>query len=310
MSGIGVIFNPLAGKNRKRSWMAESLSKVLNHHGILVETETKDDLKNAILEFKQRNIDIIAISGGDGTIHMVLSAVINIYKDTPLPKFMALRSGTMNTFTNSVKFKGKSIDILKTTVEKYEKAEPFIEINQHLMKINDKYGFMTGAGVVSNFLDAYYASPNPGPVHAAKMVSGIIFSTIFRTQYAKDIFNQTKFKVTIDGKPLESKEFTYILGCTIKELGLGFTPTPHAYHKPGHFHFHASSMNPMSLVPKVPALWLGKIITHPDLHHNGIAKEVIVEPIGKLRWMLDGDLYTTEVPLHISVGPTITVVSP
>ena len=102
----------------------------------------------------------------------------------------------------------------------------------------------------------------------------------------------------------------FILGCTIRELGLGFTPTPRAYEKPGHFHFLASNMKPMSLVQNVPALWLGNDFSDPGLHYNGIAKEVIVEPEGKLRWMMDGDLYSTENSLHISVGPTITAISP
>ena len=310
MSGIGIIFNPLAGKNRKYYWMSQELTDVLNGNGILRETKSKDDLNQAILEFKDRDIDIIAISGGDGTIHLVLSAVINTYKDKPFPKFMSLRSGTMNTFANSVKFKGKTQNILKEAIGKYKKGKPFKEINQPLIKINDKYGFMTGAGVVSKFLDIYNSSPNPGLVHAAKMVFRIIFSTIFSTHYSKNIFSPTKFKITIDGKKIKRNEFMFILGCTIKEIGLGFTPTPHAYDKPEHFHFIASSMKPISFVPKIPALWLGRDFTHPELQHNGIAKEVVVEPEGKLRWMVDGDLYSTEKPLHFSVGPTITVISP
>jgi len=240
----------------------------------------------------------------------VLSAVINTYQDKPLPKFIFLRSGTMNTFTNSVKFKGKTQNILKESIDRYQKGKPFKEINQHLLKINDKHGFLTGAGVVSKFLETYYLSSNPGPLHASKMVFKIIFSTIFRTQYSKNIFSPTKFKIIVDGKKIKNNEFMFILGCTIKELGLGFIPTPRAYEKPGYFHFLASCMKPMSLVPKIPAIWLGNVFSHPELHYNGIAKEVIVEPEGKLLWMVDGDLYSTEKPLHISVGPTIIAMSP
>ncbi len=310
MGGIGIIFNPLAGKNRKYHLMSQELNNLLNENCILRETKSINDLNQAVLEFKERDIDIIAISGGDGTIHLVLSSVINSYQGKTLPKFISLCSGTMNTFTHSVKFKGKTQNILKETIDKYQKGKPFKEINQHLMKINDKYGFLTGAGVVSKFLDAYYSSSNPGPAYASKMVLRIIFSTIFRTRYSKNIFSPAKFKITIDGKKIKNNEFMFILGCTIRELGLGFTPTPRAYEKQGHFHFLASSMKPMSLLSKIPVLWLGNDFSHPDLNYNGIAKEVIVEPEGKLRWMVNGDLYSTEKPLHISVGPTIIVISP
>lgn len=310
MSGIGVIFNPVAGKNRKNKGKQIEIQKLLEGVGSLKVTRTMDDLNQAINDFKNQDIEIIAISGGDGTIHLVLSAVIQIYKDTPLPRFLALRSGTMNTFTNSVKFKGKTTGILKKAIDTYNMSLPFFKIEQHLVKVNDKYGFMTGGGIVSNFLDTYYSSKNPGPVQGAKMVSGIVLSTLFQTNYAKTIFSPTAMDITINGKRLPTSEYMYFLGCTIKELGLGFTPTPHAYDRPDHFHFHASSMKPLSLLPKLPSLYFGKDFTHPDMQHNGIAKEVIIEPKGKLRWMMDGDMYTTEVPLHMSAGPTITVVSP
>jgi len=310
MGGIGIIFNPLAGKNRKCRRMSQDLNDLVTEDCILKETKSINALHQAVLEFKEHDIDIIAISGGDGTSHLVLSAVVNSYQDKSLPKFICLRSGTMNTFSNSVKFKGNTQNILKESIDRYQKGKPFKEISQHLVKINDKYGFLTGAGVVSKFLETYYLSSNPGPLHASKMVFKIIFSTIFRTLYSKGMFSPTKINIAVDGKKIENNEYMFILGCTIKELGLGFTPTPRAYEKPGHFHFLASSMKPMSLVPKVPAIWLGNDFSHPELHYNDIAREVIVEPEGKLLWMVDGDLYSTEEPLHISVGPTIIAMSP
>ena len=310
MSGIGVIYNPKAGKNKRNNENLFKLKALLQNCGRVRETRTEEDLTEAVHEFKLQEIDIIAVSGGDGTIHRVLSNAIKNYGDAPLPKFMSLRSGTMNTFTNALHFKGTPFDILEKTVASFKAGKPLREVHQHLMRVDDKYGFMTGAGVVSNFLDLYYQSKSPGPKVAAKMIALIIFSTLFRTRYAKDLFRSTRLKVTIDGKMIEEDEFMILLGCVIKEIGLGFKPTHRAYDQPGHFHFIASTMKPLEMITKLPSIWLGKDIVHPAFKHNGIAKEVIIEREGSLQWMIDGDLYVTDKPLHLSVGPTITVAAP
>ena len=310
MAGIGVIYNPRAGKNRKQKRNLQNLNAIINGFGIIRETRTEEDLTRAIDEFRKSSIDLIAVSGGDGTIHRVLTNVIAQYRDTPLPRFMALRSGTMNTFANSIKFKGDAADLLKRTIDHHKKNIPLRHANQHLMRVNDTYGFMTGTGVVCNFLDTYYKSGTPGPVHAGKMVVRTIMSALFHTGYAEKLFRPTGFRLIIDGRELEKRSFMFTLGCTIKELGLGFTPTPRAYDKPGHFHFLAATISPFHLVPKVPALYLGKDVSHREIQHNNIAENVIIEPEEEMQWMIDGDLYVTTAPLHLSVGPTITVVSP
>jgi diacylglycerol kinase family enzyme len=310
MSGIGVVYNPKAGKNKKNNDNLTKVKHLLRDSGMVRETRTETELTEAVLEFKKNGVEIIAISGGDGTIHRVLSNTIKNYGDTPLPKFMSLRSGTMNTFTNAMKFKGNPFDILEKTIESLTAGRALREVHQHLMKVDDKYGFMTGAGVVSHYLDRYYQSKNPGPAVGAKIIALIILSTLFQTRYAKDIFRPTRLKVTIDGKVIENDGFMILMGCVIKEVGLGFKPTHRAYEKPGHFHFIASTMKPFAMIPKLPSLWLGRDIIHPAFQHNGIAQEVIIEKEGELKWMIDGDLYVTDKPLHLSVGPTITVVSP
>ena len=310
MAGIGVIYNPLAGKNRKHRSNRQKLDDIINGFGLIRETRREQDLTRAIDEFRKSGIDLIAVSGGDGTIHRVLTNVIGQYKDTPLPRFMALRSGTMNTFTNSVKFKGNAYDLLKKTIDHHKKGIPLREIHQHLMRVNNAYGFMTGTGVVCNFLDTYYRSGTPGPVHAGKMVARTIMSALFHTRYAEKLFSPTGFKLIIDGRELKETSFMFTLGCTIRELGLGFTPTPKAYEKPGHFHFLGATISPFQLVSKVPALYLGKDIRHREIQHNDIAENVMIIPEKEMQWMIDGDLYVTNDPLHLSVGPTITVVSP
>ncbi len=308
MSGIGVIFNPYAGKNRRNPCLEEDLKRIVGDNGLFVRTDDKAALVSAAQDFLKADIEVMAVSGGDGTLHQALSTMAEIYGDHPLPMLASLRCGTMNTVSNSVKIKGQSTEILAHVVKNLAAGKSFETFDQHTMNINDRFGFLTGAGVVAGFLQIYYSAPKPGPVHAAGMVAQMIFSAVFRTGYNGRIFHPMKCRMTVDGREIPHNEYLFVLACTVRELGLGFTPTPRAYEKPGHFHLFAGSMTPASIVPKVPALWLGRDIVHPDLYFNGIAAEMVLEPEEEVPWMIDGDVYTTDQPLRFTVGPTIKLI--
>jgi len=308
MSGIGVIFNPYAGKNKKNPGLEEELKRILGDRGLFVRTDDKEALASAAADFLKEDIDIIAISGGDGTLHQVISAMAKAYGSHPLPKLGSLRCGTMNTVSNSLKLKGRSTEILAHIVQKYAAGQTFDVFAQPTMKVNDKSGFLTGAGIIARFLQLYYTAEKPGPVHAAAMICHAVFSTIFRTEYNKRLFHHIRCRITVDGRQLPQDEYLFVLGCTVRELGLGFVPTPRAYEKPGHFHLLAGSMTAANLVPKLPAIWLGRDIVHPRLYYNGIAAEMLIEPLEQIPWMIDGDVYTTDQPLRFSVGPTISLI--
>lgn len=311
MGKIAVIYNPNAGKNKRSPGREKRLMRIFGKRGEWFRTDDRDALNEAVRCCRDGGYEIVAISGGDGTLHQVFSAMVNTYGDGhPLPKVAFLRSGTMNTAAKSIRLKGSAFKTLQTIVDRNEDCKPFKIFRQPLIRVNDYYGFMAGAGVVAYFLEAYYSAKNPGPVHAAAMVTRIVGSTIFRTGYSSTIFRPVRCRLVIDGKRMEHAEYVYILGCTVRELGLGFTPTPRAYERAGHFHLLAGSMTPADLVPKIPALWLGRDIVHPRMYYNGIAAEVVMEPFKEEPWMIDGDIYTTGRPLHFSAGPVVDIIMP
>jgi len=310
MAGIGVIHNPFAKGNLNRPWIVEKLHDLVTGVGELWETHSVNELPKIAEDFLRKKFEILAINGGDGSLHLALSAFIKVYGDHPLPKVMSLRGGTMNTMTNSLKIKGRTLSIFQKAVEKYQEAEPMKELKQDLLRINDKYGFMSGAGMVANFLDAYYSVPNPGPWQAVKIIARGAASGITGTEYAQSLFRPARFRVTVDGRKLECEEFSGIMGCTIKEVGLGLRPTFRANDRPDHFHFIATTIKPLPFALRIPAFWFNRDWVHPKVLHSGVAKEVEVEPLEPIRYTMDGEMYSADRPLHFSVGPAVSVVAP
>jgi diacylglycerol kinase (ATP) len=310
MVAIGVIHNPFAKGNLKRPWIAGKIRDALSDVGVLRETRNVNELGTVAQEFLDQGIEIVGVNGGDGTLHLVLTAFLKVYGDRPLPKVMSLRGGSMNTMSNSLKIKGDTISIVKRAVRNLREGKPFPERSQHLVKVNDKYGFMSGAGAIATFLDFYYSGTSTGPVRAAKVFSQTVWGAIVKNEYGQRLRLPKPARITVDGQRLGPEAFTIMLACSIKELGLGFAPTPHAYDRPNCFHFLGADIDPVRVVPQLLTIWRGRDMRHPHIQYSNAAENVIIEPLAPMRYTVDGEMYDATGPLHFTRGPNITVVEP
>lgn len=307
MSGIGVITNPKAKRNLNRPWIKDTLTRIVGDSGKVYETRSIDELPAVAEDFMKRDLDVLAVNGGDGTVHIVLTNFIPAYGDRPLPKLLSLRGGTMNTISNAIKHKGQSENILKSVVAKIRDGKPLDIVNQPILKINEKYGFLWGFGVVGNFMEQYYKGTNPGTWQAFKVVTRMVWSAIFRTQYAKDIFAPFPASIVLDGVPRDVGDCRVVVASTIKEFGLGFKFTYRAYEKPGYTHILAMSFSPAQIVPWMPHIFMGKRIPRDEVLDE-IAGEIVVETEGNPPYVIDGELYRDTNVFKIRQGPVIEVI--
>ena len=95
MPGIGVILNPYSRKYKNNPEMAKHMGFIVGDKASCKATEDLADLRRVAEEFKTRDIDILAINGGDGTIHCTLTTFLNVYGNKPLPKIANLFTNTL-----------------------------------------------------------------------------------------------------------------------------------------------------------------------------------------------------------------------
>src|SRR5690606_30286641 len=144
------------------------------------------------------DIDVLGISGGDGTNGTTITGFLDVYQGNALPQIAFLRGGTMNTVANSVGVRrGRPEGLLDRLCRAYVQraARPLADVERHVMCIRaegarpsaggasasgaprsvrspplaTKYGFNFGTGVVCGFLSEYYAyGQPPNPLVAAK----------------------------------------------------------------------------------------------------------------------------------------------
>src|SRR5580704_18926574 len=140
MSGIGVVFNPRSRRNLGDPSAARRLADALGDHGVVREAHSRDELHRIAEDFANLGIEVLGISGGDGTNHVTITGFLDVYGARALPQLAFLRGGTMNTVANSVGIsEGKPEGLLGRLIRAYAEraSRPLANVERHVMKIGD-----------------------------------------------------------------------------------------------------------------------------------------------------------------------------
>jgi diacylglycerol kinase family enzyme len=309
MPGIGLISNPESRANRRDPARREELAYLLGNRGAARETRTLDDLYRTAEEFKAADIDLLCINGGDGTIHVTLTAFLTVYGSSPLPRVAILRGGTMNTIAEGLGITGTPEDILFRILERYHRGLDLVCVERHVMRVEDRYGFLFGNGLISNFMQAYYDTGRPSPQIGALLVGRTVGSTLFGTPFAQRVLHRFHGQVTVDANVWEQRDFLTIAAATVPQLGLGFTPFSHCTQRPNHFAVIGIFCEPMGLVRELWRVYRGQPMGE-DKCVTTVARHMTLESDEEFPYIVDGEVYRSKGRLVIETGPLLAIVHP
>jgi diacylglycerol kinase (ATP) len=340
MPGIGVIYNPRSGQNLRDPSAVKRLSVALGDHGVLREAGSIDELYRVAEDFRSLKIDVLGISGGDGTNGVTITGFLDVYESAALPQIAFLRGGTMNTAANSVGVRrGRPKDLLDRLVHAYvERASiPLQDVERHVLKLRgeiapsrsarssadaapasvtapplaEKYGFVFGTGVVCGYLAEYYAlgKGKPNPVVAAKTLLRGIGSAMVGGEMVRRMAEPFRGTVELDdGTMWEERDYLSVAGGTIDQIGLNFRPFHRYGEQPGRFHVLGIHTSPMGFVTQLPRIWRAAPMQPGHTFEATTTSVTIRSPKSPIRYMVDGDLHECDGPLHVSIGPRVRIV--
>lgn len=313
MPGIGIVTNPNSRRNRRRPKEAQRLGYILGDHDEHTHalTQHPDDIFEVAERFRDSDIDILALNGGDGTNHVTLTTFIEVYGETPLPKIAFLRGGTMNTIANAVGVQGTPGSILLNLTEKYHLGKPFEISERDTLKIEIDgqtfYGFLFGTGLAYNFLEAYYGTGNPSPWAAFTTLMRSISGSFMDNSFAADLFRPFEGHVTVNGARWEETTYSSILAATIEQWGLGFRATYRCREQPGSFHMLGIRATLRSFAIELPRIRLGRPVSQEKILSK-LGEEVVLDSDRPIGFSIDGDLHELKGPLRLTTGPRIKVI--
>lgn len=324
-SRIALVVNMRTHANQQHPERLRRLEGLIDMRDHAVTPRSLGELEAACARFAIERPDVVAICGGDGTLHQTLSALIRSYGERALPPIMILPGGTMNIAATSLGIRGDPVEHLRALVSLRQRGglaaclagrgdtsrRPLELFEQALLRIEDRYGFLFGTGVIHAFLQAYYATGAPSAVTAARLLLRAAGSTLVGGALARRLCRPLRARVVADGRTWPRDQFVTICAATIEQIGLGFRPFYRCRDHADGFAVLGIHATPLGLLRELPRVRAGKPI-RPGKVIDEMARAVAIAPLdpGELGYTLDGDLYACDGGIRIERGPVLRLVRP
>ncbi|HPW45197.1 MAG TPA: diacylglycerol kinase family protein [bacterium] len=311
MPGIGVILNPYSRSNKRNPDRIRQFGFIVGDKGSCYSTDTLDHVKYLAKEFKERDIEILGISGGDGTNHKTLSAFIEVYGEKPLPKIAILRGGTMNNLAWQLGIQGRPEKILSDLIIKYHNGESFREVDINMIRVNGSYGFLLGMGLIERFIDVYQnVKGGPTPARGMALLVKASLSSLVNGRMAQMLVERFNARIYIDGKLQPFKNYMMIFSGTMQTLGFNFRPLYRGASEVGKFQFVGISCTGMQLVKTFHRALLAKP-ANSEHYVDEMGSEVVMEFDEPMAYTIDGDHAPEKAKvIKIEVGPLLKCIIP
>lgn len=307
---IAVIVNPRSRANRRNPRIAAEFQAIVGDRGRVLAPKNLEELDAMAAELRSAPPQVLAIHGGDGTLHKTVTSLARAFGDQPLPPIAILCGGTMNVVATSLRIRERPAVFLNAIVEADRTGQPLETIRRRCLRIGDELGFLFGSGLPANFLTEYYGPGEYGPARAAWLLMRAFFSALWHGPFIQRLFKRFEGSVRVDGALLEQTAFVGLMAGTVREVGLGFKLVHRADDDPERFGVLAMHSAVLSLTLDVPAVLGGRGIA-PQRAFSAVASRMEVQSKnGAMAYTIDGDLYRTQAPLSISLGPHVAFVKP
>jgi diacylglycerol kinase family enzyme len=314
-AAIAVFVNPRSRANRRNPRLAAEFQAIIGETGRVLAPKSLEELEAMAAALRASPPGVVAVHGGDGTLHRTLTALSHAWGDEPLPPVALLCGGTMNVVAASLGIAEQPATVLRILAESVRAGQPVPTIRHRCLRVGDRLGFVFGNGFMSNFLAEYYGGVTGyGPLRAVWLLARTFLSALVRGSFARRIFRRFEGEVRIDGQTLPRTRFLGLGAATVREVGLGFKLNHRADDDPERFGVLAIHAAPLMLAVDIPAVRSGRGIA-PSRAFSGVASTMEVEPkqsngstSADMSYTIDGDLYTAPGTLRITVGPPISFV--
>jgi len=307
---IAVIVNPRSRANRRNPHIAAEFQAIVGDQGRVYAPKTLEELDDLARELHQASPTVIAVHGGDGTLHMTVTALDRVFGADPIPPIAILCGGTMNVVATSLRIRERPAVFLRAIVEAARNGQSLETMRRRCLRIGGKVGFLFGSGLPANFLAEYYGPGEYGPARAAWLLVRAFFSALWQGPFIRKLFKRFEGSVRVDGTLLEQTAFVGLMAGTVREVGLGFKLVHRADDDPERFGVLAMHSAVLSLTLDVWAVQHGRGIA-PSRAFSAVASQMdIHSKNGSMAYTIDGDLYRTQDPVAISLGPPIVFLKP
>ncbi|MCA9566415.1 MAG: hypothetical protein KC656_01175 [Myxococcales bacterium] len=299
---VAVFATPKSGANRRRPRRLRALAEVAEAHGaVLHATHSLEELDRAVASLAHDRPDVLAINGGDGTVHRVLTAAVQVLD--PLPTLAILPGGTMDIAARSTGWLGRGAEGLERVC-----AGGLRTTERSLLTVDGRWaGFLFGNGLIARFLEVYEEVPDPTAARAAQILARGAASAMVGGPFAEQLTRRWRGEVELDGEVLAGDDWLAVAAGTVEQIGLGFRPFRDA--RAGRMHAVALGSSVGRFARELPRVYGRRPLREPG-NVERPATRLVLRSDEPASFMVDGDFHRGGQELVVEVGQTVTLLVP
>lgn len=227
---IGLLYNPLSGKNRRApDALPRSVAGLADV--VMRQVRTPQEVEATLVDFARQGIDLVAISGGDGTVQAALTTLFTRSPFAACPHLAVLAAGTTNMIAGDVGLDGDQHRALRQLDDWARTGQGRIAPVQRPILVLQipgqaaRCGMFLGAASISQGIDYYQRNLHNQGLQG---VAGIAL-TLGRGLWAavrggSRRMTATTMRLETDGQPPRQENFLLVMVTTLHRLFFGLQP--------------------------------------------------------------------------------------
>ena len=296
---IGVLINPYSGGNKNGlAAIHRTVAQYpLSSH---CEVQKPQDVLAALIDFARREVELVVVNGGDGTVQAVLTALFHHHPFQTLPVLAVLQSGTTSMTARDVGFSGSPVKALEKIFRWADSGEGDPSIVQRpVLQVqapghDTRYGMFFGTAGIYQGIQYFHRKVNSkglkGELGPGITIARFLWAVSLRRS---DFISSVPITIAVDDHPAQQLDCLVLLITTLERLFLGLYP--YLGTEKGPLHFTALRTQPRHLLRALPFILRGRK-SHYATPGNGYFSHNANEIRLNLDsgFTLDGQLYTPE----------------
>jgi len=314
---IGVILNPLSGRIRRRRTKVRNCVDALPCADVR-EASSFSGVNAALESCAAKQVDLLVIVGGDGTLQMVLTCLFDSKPFAEMPVLVVIPAGTTNMTALDLAAHGGPVRVLRRLRRWLQNPVSPRLVKRRAIHIRqtgcpDIYGMFFGAGVITGGV-SYFQDRNRKLGMTGELATGVaVLRFLFDMLIGRTspIIKPVQIRLIGRDGDGQSKSCLFLLGTTLERLLLGMRPYWGEEDAP--LHVTWVSKSPTRFWRSLPLLVAGRgkrITAHDDYYSSNVR---VLEVIMDGHFIVDGEHYMAESrngPLRLETSEPVTFLVP
>jgi len=300
-----LLVNRRAGRNATHPVQSAAIIRAYERLGEVSTVEALSGLDALLRRWKDEGVDLLALSGGDGTMQRALEAMLRIWGTAPLPRLLFLDGGTAGLVPRSAGV-GSSLDAVARVGVAIETGRPVPVRAFPTLRVGGRPAFTVAIGSFKRMAEEYVVRGRRGGGDLPRLGFKLFGSWLACGPFAARMLEPLSYDVQLDGEEVAPGGLTGVhisvldrfLGAAYRRLDLG-----------------RRDLRVVALAPMTRSAMVGGLLPFglgvgplPRAMRVTAASGVTLRADSPIRYMADGEFYEGEGPLRIEPGIELSVV--